>query len=92
MLSQTNTRYPTVSACGAEKLMREELVTILPPESTDTFKPIAHSDLVTSIVEGLSFRQINVIRDEYAVSEDGMKLFGVLDLECVLSVSLRDSI
>jgi len=27
------------------------------------------------------FRHINVIRDEYAVSEDGMKLFGVMDLE-----------
>jgi len=67
--------------CGAEKLTREELVTIPPPESTDTFKPIAHSNLVKSIIEGLSFRHINVVRDEYAVSEDGMKLFGVLDLE-----------
>jgi len=67
--------------CGAEKLTRGELVTILPPEPTDTFKPIAHSDLVTSILEGLSFRHINVVHDEYAVSEDGMKLFGVLDLE-----------
>src|ERR1700682_2558027 len=67
--------------CGSTKLSRDQIVTILPPVPTDTFKPIAHADLVKSVVEGLSFRHINVVRDEYAVSEDVMKLFGVLDLE-----------
>ena len=66
---------------GAHKLSRSELVHILPPEPTATFKPISHAELVDRMLEGLAFRQINVIRDEYAVSEDGMKLFGVLDLE-----------
>jgi len=37
-----------------------------------------------------------VVRDEYAVSEDGMKMFGVLDLEtsfdgCRFSIGLRNS-
>src|SRR5207302_1033438 len=32
-------------------------------------------------LETLSFRHIHVTRDEYAVSVDGMKMFGVLDLE-----------
>jgi hypothetical protein len=66
---------------GAHKLSRPELVHILPPEPTETFKPISHVELVEKIIEGLAFRQINIVRDEYAVSEDGMKLFGVLDLE-----------
>ncbi len=66
---------------GADKLTREQLGVILPPEPTDTFKPIGHADLVQQVIEGLSFRHINVVRDEYAVSEDGMKLFGVMDLE-----------
>jgi Domain of unknown function (DUF932) len=66
---------------GAEKLTREQLGVILPPEPTDTFKPIGHADLIRQVIEGLSFRHINVVRDEYAVSEDGMKLFGVMDLE-----------
>ncbi len=66
---------------GTHKLARPELVHILPPEPTTTFKPISHAELVERMIEGLAFRQINVIRDEYAVSEDGMKLFGVLDLE-----------
>jgi hypothetical protein len=66
---------------GAEKLTREQLGVILPPEPTDTFKPIAHTELVRQVIEGLSFRHINVVRDEYAVTEDGMKLFGVMELE-----------
>jgi len=66
---------------STELLTRGELVKILPPEPTDTHKPIAHIDLVNSLLETLSFRHINVVKDEYAVSTDGMKLFGVLDLE-----------
>ena len=66
---------------GTSKLSRDQLVTMLPPESTDTFKPIAHAELVRNLLDGLSYRHINVVRDEYAVSDDGMKLFGVLDLE-----------
>lgn len=66
---------------GSHKLTRSELGQILPPDSTETFKPISHADLVAAMVEGLALRHIGVLRDEYAVSEDGMKLFGVLDLE-----------
>lgn len=81
---------------GGSKLTRDQLVEILPPEATDTHKPIAHRELVNTVIEGLSFRHINVVRDEYAVSEDGMKLFGVLDLEttfegCRFSLGLRNS-
>ncbi|MFZ0890046.1 MAG: DUF932 domain-containing protein [Candidatus Binataceae bacterium] len=65
----------------SHKLARNDLALIPAPEGTDTFKPVPHAELVSSVLEGLSFRQINVVRDEYAVSEDGMKLFGFLDLE-----------
>ncbi|HKF48330.1 MAG TPA: hypothetical protein VKB38_13290 [Terracidiphilus sp.] len=64
-----------------ELVTREQLAEILPPEGTDTHKPIAHINLVTSLIESLSFRHINVVKEEYAVSNDGMKLFGCLDLE-----------
>lgn len=85
-----------IAHVGAQKLSREQLVEILPPEATPTHKPIAHAELVRSVIEGLSFRHINVVRDEYAVSEDGMKLFGVLDLEttfegCRFSLGLRNA-
>lgn len=41
---------------GRNKLTRDQLVEILPPEPTETFKPIGHSHLVKSILETLSFR------------------------------------
>jgi hypothetical protein len=81
---------------GAQKITRAQLGEILPPEPTETFKPIPHAELVQSVIEGLSYRHINVVRDEFAVSEDGMKLFGVLDLEttfegCRFSLGLRNA-
>jgi hypothetical protein len=82
--------------CGTELLTRDQLIDILPPEATDTHKPIAHIHLVNSILESLSFRHINVVKDEYAVSEDGMKLFGVMELETLgdgfrFSLGLRNA-
>lgn len=79
-----------------EMLTRDQFVTILPPEATDTHKPIAHIHLVNSLLESLSFRHINVVKEEYAVSTDGMKLFGVLDLETLgdgfrFSLGLRNA-
>jgi hypothetical protein len=66
---------------GSQKLSRDQLVTILPPAGTDTFKPISHADLIANVIDSLSYRHVNVVKDEYAVSEDGMKVFGVLELE-----------
>jgi len=85
-----------IAHCGTAKVSREELKAIPVPEGTRTFKPIPHHEIVDALVEALSFRYIGVIRDEYAVSPDGMRLFGVLDLEtafdgCRFAIGLRNS-
>jgi len=51
---------------------------------------------VEKLIEALSFRQIGVVREEYAVSSDGMKMFGVVDLSsgfdgCRFAIGLRNS-
>ena len=81
---------------GTAKVSREELKALLVPEETRTFKPIPHIEVVESLIEALGFRYISVIRDEYAVSPDGMKMFGVLDLEtsfegCRFAIGVRNS-
>ena len=48
------------------------------------------------MIETLGFRHIAVVHDEYAVSPDGMKMFGALDLAtemdgCRFSIGLRNS-
>jgi hypothetical protein len=65
---------------GATKITRADLALIATPEKTDTFQPIAHSRLIDQLEEALAFRHISITRDEYAVSKDGMKLFGLLEL------------
>ena len=77
-------------------LPREELALVPTPPSTDTHRPVPHHEIVQALVETLGFRHIGVVHDEYAVSPDGMKMFGVLDLAtemqgCRFSIGLRNS-
>lgn len=65
---------------GAQKISREELALVKCPDPTETLVPIPHADLVNNVLEALARRQLSVIRDEYAVSQDGMKMFGIIDL------------
>jgi hypothetical protein len=51
---------------------------------------------VNPLLESLSFWHINVVEKEYALSQDGMNLFGVLDLETLgdgfrFSLGLRNA-
>ncbi len=85
-----------VAHCGTSKLGRKELQVIPAPEATETYQPLAHHAIVEALLEALMFRHISVVRDEYAVSEDGMKMFGVLDLEttfegCRFSIGIRNA-
>src|SRR5881296_3833683 len=82
--------------CGSNKITREELRMVPTPEGTESHHPLAHHLIVDALAETLAFRHISVVRDEYAVSQDGMKMFGVLDLEtafegCRFSIGVRNS-
>lgn len=75
---------------------RDTLALVPTPAATETHRPIPHYEVVAALIETLGFRHIGVVRDEYAVSPDGMKMFGVLDLEtemqgCRFSIGVRNS-
>jgi len=72
---------PLLAHCGSNKITREELALVPTPEGTLTHQPVSHHRIVEALLETLGFRHLNVVRDEYAVSQNGMKMFGVLDLE-----------
>jgi hypothetical protein len=77
-------------------LPREELALVPIPAATTTHRPVPHHEMVQALVETLGFRHIGVVQDEYAVSPDGMKMFGILDLETEMhgarfSIGLRNS-
>jgi hypothetical protein len=78
------------------KISREELALVPTPPATATHQPIPHHCVVEALVESLSFRHIGVVGEEFAVSNDGMRMFGVLDLEasfdgCRFAIGLRNS-
>jgi hypothetical protein len=63
------------------KITRQELQAVPVPQGTSTHQPLSHYEIVEALRETLGFRRIEMVRDEYAVSRDGMRMFGVLDLE-----------
>ena len=81
ILSPVPAAAPTMTLCSyGTKLTREELARVATPAATATHKPIPHIAVVEKLIEALGFRQIGVVREEYAVSADGMRMFGVMDL------------
>src|SRR5712692_5713308 len=85
-----------IAHCGAEKITLEQLRQVPIPEATKTHQPIAHASIVDTISESLELRHIHVVRQEFAVTPDGMRCFGVLDLsteteEFRFSVGFRNS-
>lgn len=70
-----------VAHCGGVYRTRGDLLAIPTPDGTDTWKPVPHFDLVSSLIDDLGRRGIAVTREQYAtVGRDGARLFGVMDL------------
>ena len=85
-----------ISHCGTELVGRQNLLALDTPLPTETHRPIPHAELVAALVETLGFRNINVVEDQYAISPDGMRMFGVLALDIDrdglrVSIGLRNS-
>ncbi len=66
---------------GAQLLPREALLDLATPEPTETHKPIRHVRVVEALIESLGFRHTEVLEDQYAVTPDGNRMFGVLQID-----------
>jgi len=85
----------TLISCNG-KITRAELAQLPTPPSTATHVPIPHAGVVEALIETLGHRQISVVEEEFAVSRDGMEMFGVLDLAagfngCRFAVGIRNA-
>ncbi len=77
-------------------LTREQLALVPTPAGTTTHKPVAHAEVVKALVDTLALRHIAPVREEYAVSNDGMKLFGIVEIEtmfqgCRFAIGIRNA-
>src|SRR5713101_3680138 len=78
------------------KISKAELAQIQTPATTATHIPISLLEVVEALIGTLSLRHIGVVSEEFAVSRDGMEMFGVLDLEttldgCRFAVGIRNA-
>jgi hypothetical protein len=65
---------------SAGRLGRQDLPALVTPEATETHKPVPHAQIVEGLVQSLGYRRLSVVRDEYAVTPDGMRMFGFLEI------------
>jgi hypothetical protein len=90
------TEGPSTLLSQTGKLNRQELALVPTPLGTDTHRPIPHAQVIEALIETLGFRHIAVHAEEYAVSKDGMKMFGVLELQtgfegCRFAIGIRNA-
>lgn len=82
---------------GAQSIEPEALAKIQPPAPTDTWFPIAHSQVLTSVRTALFSAGYEITRQQLSVACDGHRFFGTLDLatringEISLAVGIRNS-
>jgi hypothetical protein len=62
------------------QVTREQLGLIPTPPATETFTPVPHIELVTTLEGILEYKGITVTKEQYAVRSDGSKFFGAFDL------------
>jgi hypothetical protein len=75
---------------------RQQLALVPTPLGTATHRPIPHVEVVNALVETLGFRHIGIVKEQYATSKDGMKMYGTLDLDMAeadfrFSIGLRNA-
>src|ERR1700692_322133 len=90
-MSETSTLIP----CN-RKIPRADFANVPTRPATTTHIPIPHLAVVEGLVETLRHRQIGVVGGEFAVSKDGMEMFGVIDLEssfdgCRFAIGIRNA-
>jgi hypothetical protein len=66
------------------------------PEATRTHVPVPHAEIVAALVQSLGYRNIEVVSDEYALTPDFMRMFGVMTVNVEhsgvrLAVGIRNS-
>lgn len=73
------------------KVTYEDLRKYPVPTATGRWRPVAHAELVDTLKEQIN-QHYRIAREEYAVSQNGAKLFGVMDLESELVPGMAKSI
>ena len=75
-----DTATATLMVKKSTRVTRQQLRGIAPPISTPTHRPLMHAELVDMLETQLNAAGLYIEREQYAVGNKGLKLFGTLDL------------
>jgi hypothetical protein len=84
-LPQPQQQSVLLAQAGTHKVNRELLRSLPIPQATKTHKPVSHALIVDYLEETISFRQMRIVNEEFAITTDGMKCFGLLELNYELN-------
>lgn len=81
---------------GSNKVTEAEVILAPQVPFTRTFRPVHHKEVIAAIRTGISAVGLEVVKSEYVLAGNGMKMFGVWDLstgndELCWSVGIRNS-
>lgn len=82
--------------CGAKPATRDQIDSIVTPEGTDTWTPIAHGEIADAVKAALSGTGLAPKQEDYGLTRDGARLFGLFTLagehpDYALTVGFRNS-
>ena len=85
-----------IAGIETRKISPLELAMIDAPAPTTTHFPVKHADFANEVESQLRMRGIQIVSQEYAVSADGMKMFGLMVTNqefdgCKYAIGLRNS-
>jgi hypothetical protein len=70
-----------LSHVDTDLVTREQLALVETPDSTRSFKPVPHIELIDTLEHVLKLNQITIRKEQFALRRDGLTLFGVLQLQ-----------
>lgn len=83
---------------GANEVTREVLETLDAPPPTQSWFPVKHSQVLDTVSQTLTASGYQIKRERLAVTRDGQRFFGTLDLDSslvqgvTLAVGIRNSV
>lgn len=81
---------------GSNKVSEAEVIQVPAVPFTRTFRPVHHKEVIAAIRTGINAVGLEVVKSEYVLAGNGMKMFGVWDLstgndELCWSIGIRNS-
>ena len=81
---------------GTNNVSEQDVFNVPAVPFTKTFHPVHHSDVIRAIKEAISVVGMEIVKSEYVLGQDGMRMFGVYDLsqgtsELSWSIGIRNS-